>query len=216
MGASINAISSKFFRSLQHQLKVIPMNRKVVLADSNSLGPIGEVHLKFQLGKVVFHDRFIILNTLKQDMILGLPWQINYKIGCHWNREGKHFITIKSQFVSLSIALHAIQQLAKTNGQCHIQHRSLTWITVKTSQNLNNNCLYKITLDRKLPMGIIPLDVTHNLNHKQPGELVVPLLNVAHTDVKLHKNTMLGSINQINDVDFAQEVSWGEDTGCQE
>ena len=46
-GASINAISSKFFRSLQHQLKVKPMTRKVVSADSNSLGPIGKVHVKF-------------------------------------------------------------------------------------------------------------------------------------------------------------------------
>ena len=62
---SINSISSDFFRSIQHQLKVIPTNRKVVLVDGNSLGPIREVHIKFQLGKLVFHDRFIILNNLK-------------------------------------------------------------------------------------------------------------------------------------------------------
>ena len=52
-GASINVISSRFFRSFQHQLKVIPTDRKVVSADSNSLGPIGEVHFKFQSGKAV-------------------------------------------------------------------------------------------------------------------------------------------------------------------
>ena len=185
---------------------MIPTNRKVVLADSNSLGPIGEVHIKFQLGKVVFHDRFIILDNLKWDMILGLPWQSNYKIGCNWNREGEHFITIKGQFLALSIKLHVIWKLAKTKGQCNIQHRSITWITVKVPQNLNNS-LYKITLDRKLPSGIILLDVTHNLNCKQPGELLIPLLNVAHKDVKLPKNTISGSINQILDVDSLQEVS---------
>ena len=38
-----------------------------------------------------------------------------------------------------------------------------------------------------LPTGILLLDVTHNLNHKQPGKLVIPLLNVAHTNVKLPK-----------------------------
>ena len=38
-GSSINTISSEFFTSLWHQLKVIPMNKKVVSADSNSLGP---------------------------------------------------------------------------------------------------------------------------------------------------------------------------------
>ena len=141
-------------------------------------------------------------------MILGLPWQSNYKIGCNWNRESRHFITIKSQFLALSIAPHVIWQLAKTKGQCHIQHRSISWITVKTPPNLNNNGLYEITPDRKLPTGIIPLDVTHNLNHKQPDELVIPLLNIGHTEVKLPKNTVLGSINQINDVDSIQEVSW--------
>ena len=72
-------------------------------------------------------------------------------------------------------------------GQCHIQHRSITWITVKTPQNLNNNSLYKINSDRKLPAGIIPLYVIHNLTHKQLGELVIPLLNVGHTDIKLLK-----------------------------
>ena len=64
-GTSINAISSEFFRSVWHQCKVIPTNRKVVSADGNSLGPIGEVHIKFQLGKVVFRDRFILLDNLK-------------------------------------------------------------------------------------------------------------------------------------------------------
>ena len=54
-------------------------------------------------------------------MILGLPWQSNYKIGCNWNREGKHSIDIKSQFLALSIAPHVIWQLAKTKGQCHIE-----------------------------------------------------------------------------------------------
>ena len=207
-GTSINAIFFKFFRSIYHQLKIIPTNRKVVLADGDSLGPVGEVHLKFQLGKVVFHDRFIILVNLKQDIILGLPWQSNYKIGCDWNREGKHFISIKGQFLAHSINQHVIQQLAKTKGQCKIQHRSMTWITVKMPKNLNNNSIYEIEFDRKLPSGIIPLDVTHNLNHKQPGKLLIPLLNVTNKDVKLPKNTILGSINQINDVDSIQEVSW--------
>ena len=166
---------------------MIPTNTKVVSADGDSLGPIGEVHLQFQLDKVVFHDRFVILNNLQHDMILSLPWQCNYKIECNWNREGKHFITIKSQFLALNIAPHVIQQLAKTKGQCHMQHRSITWITVKTPQNLNNKGLYKINLDRMLPAGIMPLNVIHNLNHKQPGKLVIPLLNVGHIDIKLPK-----------------------------
>ena len=64
-------------------------------------------------------------------MILGLPLQSNYEVGYDWNREGKHFISIKGQFLAHSINQHVIRQLAKTKGQCSIQNRSITWITVK-------------------------------------------------------------------------------------
>ena len=74
-GASINAISFKFFSTLQQELKVLPTNTKVISADSNNLGPIGEVHIKFKIGNVVFNDRFVTLNNLQCDIILGLPWQ---------------------------------------------------------------------------------------------------------------------------------------------
>ena len=55
-GASINAISFKFYSSMQQHLKMLPTSRKVVSADGDSLGPIGEVHVKFRIGKVVFND----------------------------------------------------------------------------------------------------------------------------------------------------------------
>ena len=93
---------------------MIPTNRKVALAEGDSLHPIGEVHLQFQLGNVVSHDIFITLDNLQCDIILGLLWQHNYRIGCNWNQEGNHFITIKNQFLALSIAPHVIQQIAKT------------------------------------------------------------------------------------------------------
>ena len=59
----------------------------------------------------------------------------------------------------------------------------------------------KSNLTKKLPTGIIPLDITHNLNHKYPSELVIPLFNISNEEVKIPKNTMLGSINPINYVD---------------
>ena len=68
--------------------------------------------------------------------------------------------------------------------------------------------MYEINLDRQLPKGIILLDVMHNLNHKQPGELIVPLLNIAQTDVKLLKDTVLESLNRLDNVDSMHEVSW--------
>ena len=142
-------------------------------------------------------------------MILGLPWQSNYKIGCDWNREGKHFISIKGQFLAHSINQDAIRQLAKTNGQYTIQNKSITWIMVKSPLHINNNnSIHEIQFNRKLPPGIIPLDITHNLNHKYPSKFLTPLLSISNKEVKIPKNTNLGSINPINDVDDIQEVSW--------
>ena len=115
-GASINTISFKFFSTLQQQLTFIPTNKKAVSTDSDSLGFIGEVHIKFKIRNIVFYDRFIILNNLQHDVILGLPWQWNYRIGCTWNQEGNHLITIKNQFLVLSIAPHILWQLARTKG----------------------------------------------------------------------------------------------------
>ena len=169
---------------------MIPTNRIEVSADSNSLGPAGEVHLQFKIGNVLFHNRFIILNNLQCDIILGLPWQWNYRIGCTWNPEGKHFIIIKNQFLALSLAPHVLRQLAKTKGQCTLQSRSITWISVQTLQNIDTSSLFEISLDRQIPKGIMPLDVLHNITHKQPCELVISLLNMAHRDVKLLKNTV--------------------------
>ena len=59
-GASINTISLKFYSSMQQHVKLLPTSRKVVSADSDTLGPVGEVNVKFKLGKVEFNDVFII------------------------------------------------------------------------------------------------------------------------------------------------------------
>ena len=64
-GASINAISFKFYSSMQQHLKMLPTSRKVVSADGDSLGHIDEVHIQFRIGKVVFNNMFIILNNLQ-------------------------------------------------------------------------------------------------------------------------------------------------------
>ena len=193
---------------MEQQLKVLPTSRKVVSADGDSLGPIGEVHLKFKIGNIVFHERFMILNNLQCDIILWLPWQWNYRIRCTWNQEGKHPITIKNHFLALSIAPYILRQLVKTKAQCTLQHRLIMWISIQTPWSLDTNSLFKINLDRQLPKGIIPLDVLHSINHKQPQVLIMPILNIANTDIKLLKNTVLGSLTRVNSIDSIHNVSW--------
>ena len=48
------------------------------------------------------------------------------------------------------------------------------------------------------------MDVLHNIKHKQLQEKLIPLLNVMNTVIKLPKNTILGSVNRVNNVDNVQ------------
>ena len=68
-------------------------------------------------------------------------------------------------------------------------------------RNIQVNNLLKINLDRQLPKGLIPLDVLHNIQHKQPQEMLVLLLNIMNSIVKLPKNTILGSITKVGNVE---------------
>ena len=70
------------------------------------------------------------------------------------------------------------------------------WISIQTPRGLDTNSLFKIRIDRQLPKGITPLVVLHSVNHKQPQEFIIPILNIANTDIKLLKNTVLGSAYQ--------------------
>ena len=79
---------------------------------------------------------------------------------------------------------------------------------VKSPPHINNNSIHEMQFDRKLPPDIIPIDVTHNLNHKHQCELLISLLNISNKEVKIPKNTILGSINPINDVENIHEVLW--------
>ena len=63
-------------------------------------------------------------------------------------------------------------------------------------RNRQVNSLLEITLDRQLPKGLIPLDVLHNIQHKQPQEMIIPLINTMNSVVKLPKISILGSITK--------------------
>ena len=72
--------------------------------------------------------------------------------------------------------------------------------------------MFKITLDRQLPKGLIPLDVLHNIKNKQPQEMLVILLNTVNSVVKLLKNTVLGSIIKVENAEYVQNVSSPQST----
>ena len=73
-------------------------------------------------------------------------------------------------------------------------------------RNIQVNSLLEINLDRQLPKGLIPLDVLHNIQHKQHQEMLIPLLNIMNLVVKLPKNTVLGSITKVDNAEIVQNI----------
>ena len=97
--------------------------------------------------------------------------------------------------------------MAITKGQCTIPGRSITWISIKTPRSTKANTLLEITSDRQLPKGLIPLDVLHNIQHKQLQEMLIPILNTSTCVVKLPKNTILGSITEVDATNTVYSIS---------
>ena len=87
-----------------------------------------------------------------------------------------------------------------------MQGRPITWISIKTPRNIQVNSLLEINLDRQLLKGLIPLDILHNIQHKQPQEMLILLLNVMNSVIKLQKNTILGSIAKVDNAESVQNV----------
>ena len=71
---------------------------KVTSASGANLGPIGPCYHTFKLGNKHFADKSIVFNDLQRNIILGLSWQANYKIGCILNINGCQYITYNKIF----------------------------------------------------------------------------------------------------------------------
>ena len=97
--------------------------------------------------------------------------------------------------------------MAITEGQCTIPGRLITWISIKSPRSTKANMLLETTSDRQLPKGLIPLYILHNIQHKQPQEMLIPILNTSTYVVKLSKNTVLGSITEVDATNTVYSIS---------
>ena len=84
----------KVLRSLPHtpQLLKVHMNNITSTSGAN-LGPVGQYDLTFRLVNKQCADQFIVLQDACRNVILGLIWKCNYRIGCNWNINGLQYIT---------------------------------------------------------------------------------------------------------------------------
>ena len=71
-------------------------------ASGANLGPIGQCDLTFKLRKKQFMDRFIVLQDLQRNLILGLNWKCNCRIGCNGNVNGQQYKTHNNNYICTS------------------------------------------------------------------------------------------------------------------
>ena len=60
----------------------------------------------------------------------------------------------------------------------------------------------------QLPEGIIPLDVTHHVDHKMPRTLKVLILNINNTISSLAKNSQIETLAPAGKCEQVQEIKW--------
>ena len=99
-------MSQMFFNLLPQKPKLLKPNAcTVTSAIGTDLGPIGQCYLTFNLGNKYFTGKVIVLTELPRNLILGLNWHFNYKIGCNWNINGHQYMAHNSNYFCTSIPL---------------------------------------------------------------------------------------------------------------
>ena len=147
-GANISVASKRLFKSLlQISLFLKVYTHKVTSASGTNLHLIGQCDLTSRLGNKQFADRFIVLQDLQRNLILGLNWQYNYRIGCNWNVSGQWYIAHNNFY---ALAQH-----------CQLPPKSISQLSVQAPTELNTKHIYQPIATDDLLSGIIPLAVAH-------------------------------------------------------
>ena len=124
---------------------------KVISTSGPNLGPIGQCDLTFRLGSKHFTNRFISLWNLCRNIIFGLNWQCNYKIGCNWNSNCQQYITHNKKFLCTSIPSSSIKQIIHNSGSAMLPPRNVWVISIKAPTELNTRHIYQLDATANLP-----------------------------------------------------------------
>ena len=76
--------------------------------------------------------------------------------------------------------------------------RSVDIVPVKACVLLSEKRIHHLIASDSFPEGMIPLDVSHAVNHKHPKNLIVSVLNTTMERVSMKKYTILGKLNLLN------------------
>ena len=171
-------------------------------ASGANLGPKGQCDLTFRLGSKQHTDRFMVLQDLHRNIIVGLNWQCSVRIGCNWNVNGQQYITHNNKFLCTSTASSNMEPIVQNSGALILQPRTISVISGQAPTKVNTKYLYQLYATDDLPSGIIPLAVEHKIDHRYPRLLKIPLFNTKHNAVHIPRKTIIGNLWPIEVEDF--------------
>ena len=118
-------------------------------------------------------------------------------------------MTQYTTFLCTSTASSNTESVVQNSGAFMLPPKSISIISVQAPNNLNTRHLYQLDATDDLPSGIIPLAVDHNIDHKYPKLLKIPLLNTEHSTVHIPRKTVIGKLQPLDVVDFkVSNISW--------
>ena len=102
-GVSISVMAKHFYNKLQNKPKLAKCSRSILNASGKVLIPIGECFVQLQIGKNIFRDRVIVIQSLKYKYILGQVLHRAYRFSTGYSTTGRHYITINSEMITQTI-----------------------------------------------------------------------------------------------------------------
>ena len=121
-------------------------------------------------------------NNLRQNYILCQMLHRTNRFGTGYSTSGQHYITLNGEMLGQRISQVMVEPRLKTKGKIILPASSISVPEIRMLEIADTNNLYELGLDTfQLPEGIIPLDVLHQMNHKTPHSLKIPILNTDNT-----------------------------------
>ena len=101
-------MSGETFRKLNLENKNLDTKNlpTVVEANGTSLGAIGKINRKIEIGKKIFKKTFPVCENLTRSLILGVDFAKQHAAGVHWTKHNSFVLTIDGETVAETKELH--------------------------------------------------------------------------------------------------------------
>ena len=198
-GATKSCMSENCYREFQKHVELPPLKELLRLnvraATGDDLRPLGIVTLPFKIGADAYQFDFIVCKHLRRDMILGIDFLRQNRIGTNWSLDG-HFILEKSENILVQ-SVEAIENgpQIKTCKPVTIPGRSLAVLNMTVDFKDSSDLIYDVKVNPLFQdeyPNLITIPTSHRVEEKPQREIPHLIVNLDRDPVYLNKGTLVG------------------------